>query len=120
MGDLELRTIEVPEAGHDGTQMFAAINRALADIPRARLAGIVALTDGQVHDQPESAAPRPAARPACPPAARRRTAASASSRRPRSAWSAAASPSEVAVDDLGASRGHGRAWWSGATASRQT
>ncbi len=52
MPDLELRTVEVPEAGHDGTALFAAIDRALADIPRARLSGIVALTDGQVHDIP--------------------------------------------------------------------
>ena len=52
MPDLELRTVEVPEAGHDGTALFAAIDRALADIPRARLSGIIALTDGQVHDVP--------------------------------------------------------------------
>ena len=59
MRDLELRTIEVPETGHDGTQLFAAVNRALADIPRARLAGIIALTDGQVHDKLEAALPAP-------------------------------------------------------------
>jgi hypothetical protein len=59
LGDLELRTIEVPEAGHDGTALFAAVGRALADIPRARLAGIVALTDGQVHDRPDPALPAP-------------------------------------------------------------
>ncbi len=52
MPDLELRIIEVPEAGHDGTQLFAAIDRALAEIPRSRLSGIIALTDGQVHDIP--------------------------------------------------------------------
>ncbi len=50
---LELRTIAVPE-GHDGTQMFAAIDRALADIPRSRLSGVMALTDGMVHDAPET------------------------------------------------------------------
>ncbi len=50
--DLELRTIVVPEGGSEGTRLFAAIDRALADIPRARLAGIVAVTDGQVHDVP--------------------------------------------------------------------
>jgi hypothetical protein len=50
--DLELRTVTVPEAGSEGTKLFAAIDRALADIPRARLAGIVALTDGMVHDIP--------------------------------------------------------------------
>jgi hypothetical protein len=49
---LELRTVTVPEAGSEGTKLFAAIDRALADIPRARLAGIVAVTDGQLHDIP--------------------------------------------------------------------
>jgi hypothetical protein len=50
--DVELRTIAVPEQGSEGTRLFAAIDRALADIPRARLSGIVAITDGQVHDIP--------------------------------------------------------------------
>jgi hypothetical protein len=50
--DLELRTITVPESGTDGTHLFAAIDRALGDIPRGRLAGVVAVTDGQVHDIP--------------------------------------------------------------------
>ncbi len=54
--DMELRTITVPEAGNEGTRLFAAIDRALADIPRGRLAGIVAVTDGQVHDLPATAA----------------------------------------------------------------
>jgi hypothetical protein len=50
--DLELRTLDVPEGGNQGTRLITAIDRALADIPRARLAGILALTDGQVHDVP--------------------------------------------------------------------
>ncbi len=52
---LELRTITVPEAGSAGTQLFAAIDRALADIPRSRLAGTIAITDGQIHDVPAAA-----------------------------------------------------------------
>ncbi|MBV8913826.1 MAG: hypothetical protein JOZ05_12400 [Acetobacteraceae bacterium] len=59
MPDLETRTIVVPESGHDGTQLFSALDRALADIPRSRLAGIVALTDGQVHDTPANPLPAP-------------------------------------------------------------
>ena len=35
--DLELRTVTVPESGDAGTRLFAAIDRALADIPRSRL-----------------------------------------------------------------------------------
>lgn len=50
--DLELRSVEVPEAGNQGTRLFAAMERALAEIPRARLAGVIALTDGQAHDIP--------------------------------------------------------------------
>ena len=52
MPGLDLRTVAVPEAGHDGTRLFAALDRALADIPRSRLAGIMMLTDGVVHDVP--------------------------------------------------------------------
>ena len=37
--DLELRTITVPEIGNAGTQLFAEVDRALADIPRSRFAG---------------------------------------------------------------------------------
>ncbi len=51
---LELRSVSVPEAGSEGTKLFAAIERGLADIPRSRLAGIIAITDGQAHDVPES------------------------------------------------------------------
>jgi hypothetical protein len=52
--DLELRTITVPESGNAGTQLFASVDRALADIPRSRLAGTIAITDGQIHDVPQA------------------------------------------------------------------
>jgi hypothetical protein len=52
--DLELRTVTVPEAGSGGTRLFASVDRALADIPRSRLAGVIAITDGQVHDIPKA------------------------------------------------------------------
>jgi hypothetical protein len=55
--DLELRTVTVEEAGNRGTRLAEAIARALADIPRARLAGVLALTDGQAHDVAGAAAP---------------------------------------------------------------
>jgi hypothetical protein len=50
--DLQLRTVTVPEGGSGGTRLFDAVNRALADIPRERFAGTIAITDGQVHDIP--------------------------------------------------------------------
>ncbi len=52
---LDLRVVTVPEAGNAGTRLFGAIDRALADIPRSRLAGILAVTDGQIHDIPATA-----------------------------------------------------------------
>lgn len=54
MPGLELRTIRVPEHGDDGTQLFAAIDRAMADIPRARMAGTIAITDGEISDTPKT------------------------------------------------------------------
>jgi hypothetical protein len=53
--DLELRTITVPESGNAGTRLFTAIDKALADIPRSRFAGTIAITDGQIHDAPKAA-----------------------------------------------------------------
>ncbi len=43
------------EAG-DGTLLFAALEDALADIAPERVAGVVMITDGQVHDVPANAA----------------------------------------------------------------
>src|SRR5262249_6423230 len=53
--DLDVRVVHAgtPLAGgDDGTRLFTAMNRAVADIPRQRLAGVVMITDGQVHDVP--------------------------------------------------------------------
>jgi hypothetical protein len=54
--DLDLRVIREgkpqPGAGDDGTRLFTALTRALSDVPRQRLAGVVMITDGQVHDVP--------------------------------------------------------------------
>ena len=50
--NLELRTITVPEQGSQGTQLFAGINTALGDIPPDQLAGVIALSDGQIADLP--------------------------------------------------------------------
>jgi hypothetical protein len=65
VSDLETRVIRAgraePTAGSgaapaDGTHLFEAINRSLADVPPQRLAGIIMITDGQVHDVPENPA----------------------------------------------------------------
>lgn len=54
--DVELRVAEVEEGGNLGTRAFAALDRALADVPAARLGGVIMLSDGQVHDAPTDAA----------------------------------------------------------------
>jgi len=37
---------------NNGTQAFAALNAAIADVPPGRMAGAILITDGQVHDTP--------------------------------------------------------------------
>jgi len=47
----ELRRITLPDGeGDAGTELMTAIAEALAEEPRARIAGIIALTDGRLHD----------------------------------------------------------------------
>lgn len=53
--DFDLRIVRAGASGglaQDGTRLFEAIERALSDVPRNRLAGVALLTDGQVHDAP--------------------------------------------------------------------
>ncbi|GGH28242.1 hypothetical protein SAMN05444007_104214 [Cribrihabitans marinus] len=57
----ELRRVTVKDGeGDAGTEMMTALAAALAEEPRARVAGIIALSDGRVHDMdrlPELPAP---------------------------------------------------------------
>ena len=56
--DMEVRTIRAGAGGQgaEGTRLFDSIERALADVPRARVAGVALVTDGQVHDAPRGTA----------------------------------------------------------------
>ncbi|WP_375458146.1 hypothetical protein [uncultured Enterovirga sp.] len=57
MPDVETRFVEAGDGeGEDGTRLFAALGRALADVPPDRLAGALMVTDGVVHDIPPDAA----------------------------------------------------------------
>ncbi|MBB4285964.1 hypothetical protein [Roseospira goensis] len=48
---LDVRVVPVPDGGADrGTRLMEAVQRALADVPPGRRAGVIALTDGRVHD----------------------------------------------------------------------
>lgn len=51
--DLDLRIVE--STGKRDTRLFETLDRAISDIPVQRRAGVIFLTDGQVHDIPENA-----------------------------------------------------------------
>ena len=69
MKNIELRVVRAgaPSGAEgkavDGTHLFKAMDRALANIPQKRLAGIVMITDGQVHDVPAVEPKPPVAAP---------------------------------------------------------
>lgn len=49
--NMELRRVAVGDGdGDSGTLLMSALSDALAEEPRARIAGIIALSDGRVHD----------------------------------------------------------------------
>ena len=64
LGNLEVRVAEVgpgaPGASDalpgSGTRLFGAIRNALADVHRESISGVIMVTDGAVHDVPESIA----------------------------------------------------------------
>ncbi len=49
---IDLRTVEVPPMDDGGTKLFATLRATLAGIAPDRLAGIVAITDGEIADPP--------------------------------------------------------------------
>ncbi len=56
LGAVETRFIDIADGANDeGTLLFTALSNGLADIPPQRLAGVIAITDGVVHDMPASA-----------------------------------------------------------------
>ncbi len=54
--DLDVKVVRAgrPRLGNgdEGTRLFAALNQAMSQVPRQRLAGAVMITDGEVHDVP--------------------------------------------------------------------
>jgi hypothetical protein len=51
---IETRVVEAGQADGetDGTRLFGALNATLADVPPDRVAGVIFITDGRVHDVP--------------------------------------------------------------------
>ncbi|QYK40821.1 MAG: hypothetical protein KF887_15655 [Paracoccaceae bacterium] len=57
LGNTDLRVIRVGDGDGDaGTQAMSALAEAMAEEPRARIAGAILITDGQVHDLPAAPA----------------------------------------------------------------
>jgi hypothetical protein len=58
LANTELRFVTVQSGvnpGDEGTRLFEGLNRAMSDIPTERFAGVILVTDGQVHDAPANA-----------------------------------------------------------------
>ncbi len=53
--DVRIIEIEERDAETDGTRLFEGLQAGLSDLPSERLAGVIAITDGRVHDVPASA-----------------------------------------------------------------
>jgi hypothetical protein len=58
MPGVEARFVEAGQSDGetDGTRLFSALSAALTDVPHDRVAGVIVITDGRVHDVPSEAA----------------------------------------------------------------
>ena len=59
MQNLEVRIVETSAEDSPlgaGTELLTPLERALTDVPRERVAGVLLITDGQVHDRSEALA----------------------------------------------------------------
>jgi len=54
---LDVRVVEAGQSDGetDGTRLFTALGSTLADVPTDRVAGVIMITDGRVHDVPADA-----------------------------------------------------------------
>src|SRR5690606_23715830 len=51
LGNTETRVVRVPDGqGDEGTRAMTALAEVLAELPRARVAGAIVISDGQIHD----------------------------------------------------------------------
>jgi len=58
LGALDATEVRVVHAGagigEDGTRLFSTLRDALAKVPRQRVGGVLVISDGQIHDVPDS------------------------------------------------------------------
>ncbi|GAA0775377.1 hypothetical protein E1180_12575 [Roseibium denhamense] len=56
LSGFDLRILEARNSGSgDGTEVFQTLTNGLADVPPERVGGAIIVTDGQIHDIPETA-----------------------------------------------------------------
>jgi len=53
LSDLEVRTVTSAEGLQQDTRLFEELDHILSDVPLSRRAGVIMITDGQVHDTPQ-------------------------------------------------------------------
>ena len=58
LGETQVRVVRSGQGAggqlEDGTRLFATLERELANVPRGQVSGVVVISDGRVHDAPES------------------------------------------------------------------
>jgi len=61
--DIELRIVDVDNTNNNSgeTQLFSSIEDAFMDVPKTQRAGVILLSDGQVHDVPHDVSDRSSA-----------------------------------------------------------
>ena len=60
LGETQVRVVRSGQGAggqlEDGTRLFATLERELANLPRGQVSGVIVVSDGRVHDAPESLA----------------------------------------------------------------
>ena len=60
LGETQVRVVRSGQGAagqlEDGTRLFATLERELANVPRGQVSGVVVISDGRIHDAPESLA----------------------------------------------------------------
>ena len=60
ISDMQVRVVRGGQGAagqpEDGTRLFTALERELANVPRGQVAGVIVISDGRIHDVPESMA----------------------------------------------------------------
>ncbi|MDJ0982645.1 MAG: hypothetical protein QNI94_13540, partial [Kiloniellales bacterium] len=60
LGETQVRVVRSGQGAagqlEDGTRLFATLERELANVPRGQVSGVIVVSDGRIHDAPDSLA----------------------------------------------------------------